>query len=230
MIINTEKINDPNLSEEENDLILKSFVRRFEKERNIDHWEKVLTEEYDLPRPLSLPPRSAKVRKLFLPIIGIAAAILMLIVFLPGLLRTNGQELLADYQEAALVTGYRSQAASQTASLRESLIADFFDGDYAAAQEAGKALREQPDTQPRDVMNLGISALRNQNYSEATNAFRELLASDEALQTEARYYLGLSLLLQENTQEGFTELRKINAADGTKFYDKAQDLLGANWK
>lgn len=230
MIINTEKINDPNLSEEENDLILRSFVRRFEKEQNIDRWEKILAEEHDLPRPVSLPPRFAKIRKLFLPIVGIAAAMLMLLIFLPGFLRTNGQDLLADYQNEASVTGYRSQNDSAASSLRESLITNFFDGDYAAAQEVGKALREQPDAQPRDMLNLGISALRNHDYSEATSTFRELLASGGDLQTEAQYYLGLSLLLQQNTQAGLAELRKIKAADGTRFYNKAQALLKASWK
>lgn len=230
MIINTEKINDPNLSEEENDLILRSFVRRFEKERNIDRWEKILAEEHDLPRPVSLPPRSAKIRKLFLPIVGIAAAILVLLIFLPGFLGTNGQDLLADYQNEASVTGYRSQDDSAASNLRESLITSFFDGDYAAAQQAGEALREQPDTQPRDVLNLGISALRNRDYPEATKTFKEILTANEAFQTEAQFYLGLSLLFEEKTQEGLAELRKIKATDGTRFYDKAQALLQANWE
>jgi hypothetical protein len=76
---------------------------------------------------------------------------------------------------------------------------------------------------------LGITQLRAGNYPHANQHFNQLLAPAGNFTTEARYYLGLSLLSSGDTPAGLTELRKITAADGRNIYQKAQALVGASW-
>lgn len=229
MHIDKEKINDPNLTEAEEKIIFRSFLRRLEKENNQERWGKLLAEKYDLPRPTAETGRFAVVRKIAVPIIGIAAAVLLLVFALPGLLVPGADELLAGYRAEATAITYRGQADTPAERLRAELTAAFSDEDFPAAQQAGRALLDLPDSTPNDRYNLGLAYLKTENYPEAEATLRRLLDEYDVLRTEARFYLAVSLLEQGKTGEGLDELRTFTPTDGTKFYDKARELLKVNW-
>jgi len=96
---------------------------------------------------------------------------------------------------------------------------------YAAAQELGGELTKRSAAVPRDRLNLGLAYMLGEDLPQATVEFRKLTDANGELLTEAHYYLGLTLLLQGDTEGGLAELRLIKVTDGTAIYDKAQELL-----
>ncbi len=229
MIINSDKINDPNLSEEEDRLIFRAFLRRHEKERNTKRWEQLLEKDHNFPRPAATASRSARIRKLIIPFMGIAAALLLLVLLLPGLFATQGEDLLAEFVAEANVVSYRSAGDSDADAIRLSFEDAFTEKRYAAAQELGGELTKRSAAVPRDRLNLGLAYMLGEDLPQATVEFRKLTDANGELLTEAHYYLGLTLLLQGDTEGGLAELRLIKVTDGTAIYDKAQELLTAKW-
>lgn len=229
MIINSDKINDPNLSEEEDRLIFRAFLRRYEKERNTKRWESLLEKDYDFPRPAAAPSRSAKIRKLIIPLISVAAALLLFVLLVPGMFSTQGEDLLAEFVTETNMISYRSAGDSEADVLRLAFEDAFTEKRYAAAQELGRKLTELSAAVPRDRFNLGLSYMLGEDLPQAAVEFRNLIGSGGELLTEARYYLGLTLLLQGDTEAGFAELSMIKATDGTAIYNKAKALLEAKW-
>lgn len=229
MATTTEKLEDPNLNEEDQDAIVGAFVRQQENERLRKHWETLLKEKHQVVRQASPPKRSATIRKFIFPILAVAAALLLLFVLLPNLMTDNGQELLAANLTEISIEGDRSGLATDADSLRSQVRTAYLAGNYLAAATTGERLLALPEATEEDQLNLGISQLRSENYPQANQSFNQLLASPNSFTTEARYYLGLSLLSSGDTAAGLTELRKISEADGRSIYQKAQALIGASW-
>ncbi|WP_020569565.1 tetratricopeptide repeat protein [Neolewinella persica] len=225
----TEKLEDPNLSEEDKDAIVGAFVRHQENERLRKHWETLLKEKHQVSRKATPPKRSATLRKLFLPVLAIAATLLLLLVFLPDLMAKNGEQMLAANLSEISIEGVRSESTTTVDSLRDQVRTTYLAGDFSTAATTGERLLSLPSASTEDQLNLGVAHLRAGNYAQASQYFTGLIDPPGNFTTEARYYLGLSLLSSGNTKAGLEELQKIRETDGGSIYQKAQALIDASW-
>jgi hypothetical protein len=229
MATTTEKLEDPNLNEEDQDAIVGAFVRQQENERLRKHWETLLKEKHQVTRQASSPKRSATIRRFIFPILTVAAALLLLFILLPNLMTDNGEELLAANLTEISIEGDRSGSGTDADSLRSQVRTAYLAGDFLAAAASGQRLLDLPEATEEDQLNVGISHLRSEDYLQANDSFKLLLGASSNLKTEARYYLGLSLLSSGDTAVGLKELGKITEADGRNIYQKAQALIDARW-
>lgn len=229
MATTTEKLEDPNLNEEDQDAIVGAFVRQQENERLRKHWENLLKEKYQLSRQSTPPKRTATIRKIILPILAIAATFLLLLLFLPDFMAKDGEQVLAANLAEITIEGARSGLVTTTDSLRLQVRTTYLAGDFTTAAATGERLLSLPDATAEDRLNLGIAHLRAGNYAEADQNFSRLIDPPGNFTTEARYFLGLSLLSSGGAEAGLAELRKIKEADGLSIYQKAQALIAASW-
>ncbi|MEM1220425.1 MAG: hypothetical protein AAGH79_15995, partial [Bacteroidota bacterium] len=81
-----DESNNGNTAKKKEDALIGDFVRRYENEQMRERWGAILEQDYALDRQATLTSRRAITnRKLALGILVIAASLLLLIVFLPGL-------------------------------------------------------------------------------------------------------------------------------------------------
>jgi len=228
----TENFRDPNLSDDEQDAIIGAFVRQREDAKLRARWEKKLASEQQLSRKEKPVVRTmGKIRRLSFLLVGVAAALLFLVVFLPGLMVQNGEELLAENITELSLSGTRGATQATTPDdLRSQLLNNFQAGDFASAALAGERLMDLPEASEADRLNLGLAYLRAKRYEAAAGAFRRLVEGGSIFRSEARYYLGLSLLAGGDTPAGLEQMRQITPADGGRIYDNAKELLGADWE
>jgi tetratricopeptide (TPR) repeat protein len=225
MASTTNKLKDPNLSEQEQDAIIGAFVRRHENELLRQRWEEKLVTEHGVSKQFPARKRSVTIRKIGIAIMAIAASLLLFFVVMPQLNQPRGEALLATYISEISIDNTRGTTGTDVGTLRRRVADAFNDGDYAAAVGAGESLAQLPDALPEDELNLGKAYLRNANFERAEQALRGLVEQATDYTTEARYTLALSLLSQRKTTEAVAELRKISAADGAKIYQKARSLI-----
>jgi len=224
----TEKLEDPNLNEEDKDAIVGAFVRHQENERLRKHWEGLLKEKHRVARPAAAL-RSATIRKIILAIMAVAATLLLLFLFLPGMLAEDGEQLLAANLTEITIEGARSGSVTTLDSLRRQIRKSYLAGDFSDAAATGEQLLSRTDASPEDQINLGVAYLRAGDYAAANKHFSTLIDQAGNFSTEARFFLGLSLLSSGDTEAGLVELRQIQEKDGLKLYKKAQALIGARW-
>jgi len=223
----TEKLHDLNLPKVEEDAIIGAFVRQYENGRTRKRWIGVLKQDYGVVRPVSAS-RSYQVRKLpfVASLLAIAASLLLLLTFLPGLQQPSGTDLLAQQVSQITLETSRSTGDRDIDRLRRDMKNAYQQAHYGIAITAGKQLVALPEATKEDLLSLGLAQLRSEDYSGANAQFRELLADNaQVFRAEAHYYLGLSLLLQGDTEDGLSYLRQISAADGHKLYGRARALL-----
>ncbi len=230
MAITTAKLQDPNLSEKEQDEIIGAFIKQQEDQRLRKRWEEKLSQEYGISKKTTPPRRAgATIRKIGLALAAVAASLLLLFAILPQFSATDGQELLAAYVEEVKIDAVRDLATAGIDTLRRAFATEFTGQRFAAAATVGERLIALPAATDEDVLNLGEAYLRDQQFSRADNLFQQLIDQNSAYLTEARFNLALSLLSQQKTTEGLAELQKISAADGNRMYRAAQELLAADW-
>ena len=230
----TNKFKDPNLTEEEQDAIIGSFVRQREDSKLKKRWTEKLAKEHNIKREETSRRNPAKIRKISLLLLSAAAALLFLVVFLPSLMMEEGNVLLADNLSEITLSGSRSAAAIEEPTSVEILRVQFRDnfqaGEFATAVTLGEQLIALPAVTDTDRLNLGFAYLRASQFSEAEKTFRGLLAVNSPFASDARYYLGQTRLAAGDTEAGLDELRKISAADGGRLLESAKELLDANWE
>ncbi|MFK8162390.1 MAG: tol-pal system YbgF family protein [Lewinella sp.] len=228
MSTTNNKFSNPDLTEIQQEAIIGSFVRRYENERLRKRWIDKLSSDYQVSRPTTQMPQTT-IRKIILPIIGIAAALLLLLAFLPGFLQVDGPELMASHLTEATIENSRSEPKNELEQARVQLIDNYAAGNFSAAAIAGEALLKVPGATDEDRFYLGLAFLRNNNLDQAITSFKSLLERPTDFSTEAHYYLGISLLSNNDTAAGLKELKKIKETDGRTIHEKAQQLLQANW-
>jgi len=228
------KFTDSNLTEEEQDAIIGSFVRQREDTKLKNRWAEKLAKEHNIRRKETSRNNPAKIRKLYFLLLSAAAVLLFLLVFLPGLMMADGKELLATNLSEITLSGSRGATATDGPVSDEALRIQFRDnfqaGDFTTATELGEQLIALPATTDNDRLNLGFAYLRASQFPEAEETFRTLLSTNSDFASEARYYLGISLLAAGDTKAGLDELRKITAADGSQLLESAKAYLDADWK
>jgi tetratricopeptide (TPR) repeat protein len=228
MSTTNNKLSNPNLSESEEEAIIGTFVRRYENERLRKRWSYKLSTDHQVFRPTTGPPRTS-IRKIILPIISIAASLLLFLAFLPGFLKTDGEALMANYLTETTIENSRSAPTNELEQARTQLIANFASGNFAAAVTAGEGLLMVPGATDEDRYSLGLAYLHNNNLEQAITSFCDLLDRPTDFRTEAHFHLGLSHLRKGNITSGLDQLKQISEADGQKIHAKAQKILGAKW-
>jgi len=225
MASTTNKLQDPNLSEQEQDAIIGAFVRRHENERLRQRWEDKLTTEHGISKQPPAKKRKATIRKIGIALLAVAASLLVIFVIMPQLNQPTGNELLAAYVSEISIDNSRGTARTDAETLRQQVANAFSDGNYTGAVSAAESLSQLTEAEPEDALNLGKAYLRSGDFSSAERALNQLLSQPTDYTTEARYTLGLSLLSQQKTAEAVEELKKINATDGANIYRKARALI-----
>jgi tetratricopeptide (TPR) repeat protein len=81
----------------------------------------------------------------------------------------------------------------------------------------------------------GIAYMELKQYTQAIDRFNAVLSSnagsgDNYFQDEAEYYLALAYIANKQAKEAGGLLRKINAENGHLYHQKANDMLGLDWK
>lgn len=146
----TNKFKDPNLTEEEQDAIIGSFVRQRENSKLKKRWTEKLASEHNTRRVETSGRKPAKIRKISFLLLSAAAALLFLLVFLPGLMMDNGKELLAANLSEITLNGSRGATGTEAPASDEALRIQFRDNfqakDFAAAIELGEELLALPTT------------------------------------------------------------------------------------
>lgn len=221
----TNKLQDPNLSEPEQDAIIGAFVRRHENERLRQRWEQKLKNEHGVRKQIGDKTRTATIRKIGIAILAVAASLLLFFVVMPQMNQPGGQELLAVYVSEISIDNSRGTASTDAETLRQQVANAFNNGNYTVAISAAESLVQSTEAQPEDALNLGKAYLRNGDYTSAERVLRRLADQPTDYTTEARYTLGLSLLSQEKTAEAIEELKKISSTEGAKIYQKARALI-----
>jgi tetratricopeptide (TPR) repeat protein len=227
MSTTNNKLNTSNLSEAEQDVIIGTFVRKYENERLRERWINKLRTDYQVIRPTTKTPGTT-VRKIILPIIALAACLLLFLV-LPGMQKDAGDQLMASYLTEATIDNSRSEANSDLELARTRLIDNYAAGRFAAAVIAGEGLLLMPEATEEDRYHLGLAHLQCNNMEQAIARFTSLANQPTGYRTEARFYLGISLLSIGDTAAGLEALKEIKESDGRNFYAKAQTLLKAKW-
>lgn len=225
----TDKLQDPNLSEEEQDAIIGAFVRQHENERLRKRWENKLATDHKLTRATGPVKRKSVIRRLGVAVVAIAATLLLLFAVWPLFSQNEGTELLAAYVTEVNVDGTRGEGEFAEDVTRADFLNAFRAGDFAAAIGHGENLLVLPAFTAEDELNLGKAYLRNDDFGKAVTIFRDLINRGGNITADASYLLGFTLLEQGSTDAGLAELRKIEPSDGNDLYGKAQDFLKADW-
>lgn len=228
MSTTNNKLNTSNLSEADQDLIIGTFVRKYENERLRERWVNKLRTDYRVIRPITKTPGTT-IRKILMPIIAIAAC-LLLIIMLPGTLQNSGDQLMANYLTEATIDNSRSEPKNNIEQVRAQLIDNYTLGQFAEAVTTGKSLLLMPEATDEDHYYLGLAHLQCNNLEQAIASFTSLANQPTDYRTEARFYLGISLLSNGDTNAGLEKLKEIKESDGRNIYKKAQALLQAEWK
>ena len=228
MSTTNNKLNNPTLSDAEQDVIIGTFVRKYENARLRERWIDKLRTDYQVIRPATKMP-GTQIRKIILPIITIAASLLLLLAFLPSMLKADGATLMASYLTEATIENSRSEPTNDLEQARTQFIDNYTAGQFTAAITAGEGVIKMPESTDEDHYYLGLAYLRNQHIDQAVANFKGLLGQPTDFSTEAHYYLGISLLANGETIAGLRELKKIEERDGQNIYEKAQALLKAKW-
>lgn len=230
-MITTNKLKDPNLSEEEQDAIIGAFVRQRENQALRKRWVTKLSNEHGVSVPKKQQASSAVIRKITFAVLAIAASLLLVFALLPALSGPSGEELLASYLDETNIQTSRGGIADNTAdSLRTVFSTAFFREDYAAAITVGQQLTANPSAVANDTFNLGLSYLKAGDNSSAISSFKALLSTSSDLETEASFYLAVALLQDGKSTEALELLNTIKESDGLTIFNKAQDLINLNWE
>lgn len=219
------KLQDPNLSEPEQDAIIGAFVRRHENGRLRQRWEKKLQAEHGVSKQNPTKKRTATIRKISIAILAVAASLLLFLVVIPQLNQPSGQELLASYVSEMSIDNSRGTAVTDAEALRRQVANAFNNGNYAGAVSAAESLALSAEAGPEDALNQGKAYLSNGDFKLAEQVLSQLADQSTDYTTEARFTLGLSLLSQERITEAVAELKKIGAADGAEIYQQARMLI-----
>jgi tetratricopeptide (TPR) repeat protein len=87
----------------------------------------------------------------------------------------------------------------------------------------------------KDHFLAGVAAMELKQYTQAIERFNAVLNSntgtgDSYFQDEAEYYLALAYIANKQTKEADSLLRKIKADNGHLYQQKANNMLGLDWK
>lgn len=162
-------------------------------------------------------------------LLAAAATVLLLAVFAFGYYQNQtGSRLYADYFESGEAQEYLAVRGetNQNPELGAALTA-YNNADYENSLLQFKTLREAHPFDSQVLLYTGLSAMQLGDYYTARQAFDQLLSLDvaEADRASARWYLALTYLQQEQTQQAKAELQWLVENNAGELGSKAKALL-----
>ena len=148
------------------------------------------------------------------------AASFALVLFATWYLGTPGQ---ASYEQYALHTPLTFTERGATETLQSAAETDFGQGRYDRALFSLDALLRQNPGNLTATLYKGICLIELDRAAEARSVLQPLAGGASALRGDAQWYIALSYLKENNTDQCKSNLQQIGA--GSDHYDKAQKLL-----
>lgn len=220
------KLNDPNLSEDETDQIIGSFVRRHENDRLRKQYARKLKDGYGISRgtPRVVPvKKTAKLRPLWLLAIA-ASIVLTIMVWSPWQTSLTSTELLALHLDPAKVVLPITRSGNLEPGSEEQTRQTFYNRYRAGAyQDALMAVRglETPSSTDSFFMALGYLGIEQSDI--ALEIFVQLKNSDNPYHEEILWYTSLLNWKLGDLDAGIEQLRSYRIGDA--YYSRAREFL-----
>lgn len=224
-----EKLRDENLPEDELDHIIGSFVRLQEDARLRDKWSGELAGGTSAVPPDETKVKRSTLRTLVMWGIAIAASLLLLLVFLPGLLETEGETLLAAELEGLELVSFRSSTQDTLFRTRAAVLAAFDNSDYQKAVQLAESATTLPTTTDDDLLNLGLAQLKSKKHDEAIATFTGLATRSPNYRSRADYYKALAYLKKGESDLAFSLLKQLSESEAGELSNRATELVQASW-
>lgn len=194
-------------------------LRREQQEAALSATLSELGDRHFSSESVSERPRLRLLRRKWMLISGVAAAVLLLIVFFPF---GSGPDL-NDYlhqHDPLLFTQLSTDAAADLANIQ----AAYDRRDYAQLRQLTGAYLQLHPNDAAVQLAKGISLYELEATAEAEEVFRNLANGDSAYKDYGSWYLALMYLQAGKEEEAKGYLRQI-PAENTGLYTKAQELL-----
>ncbi|WP_350284810.1 tetratricopeptide repeat protein [uncultured Croceitalea sp.] len=210
----------PELSEKETDELMGALVTQQMNAELRQRLAHTLKEEHGIRREME--QKKGKIKYLnYMLAIAASITVLIALVFYPNGVDDSPQVLAQQYlSEQPLSHPGTFKGATVVDEQRTQAIVAFNQGDFTKAIEHFEAL-----TAPtaEDTYYLGLAHLKKGDYSRAITLLTENKTEGKRFVQEARWFLGLAYLTQNNTKNAVKELKAINKDEWK--YDEAQSLL-----
>ncbi|HMQ59710.1 MAG TPA: hypothetical protein PKE06_03525 [Flavilitoribacter sp.] len=195
-------------------------------------WGGQLAEEHTVVREPGNKGFFSLRNKLLLGVVSIAAGILLMILFLPGILSPEPgtmQELAGIYLEKDQLTDPTVRGGNGTQDeLRSRAQEAFNKGDFKTAIDLRLQLIQQAPGDISDQFFLALAYLHNEQAANSVPFFKKTLemapTNDNRFAEESAWYISLAYLKTGNREAARDALRSIREGDWR--YKEAVELLG----
>ncbi len=221
----SNKYQQPGRDEEDRQDRIGLFVRQREDRRTRDRWEKLLETEHGLRRRRNAP----RGRRLWLPLLAVAATLLLLLLALPLLTSPKGPAILTELlDQREMASNYRTELPREATAVEiAGLHQSYAERDYAAVLAAGEKLATADALTEQEKYYVALAAFYDGRLQTAIDYFKPLTEVD-LYRSVSYYHIGLSYLRANHVADGLKALREVGE-DSPRHYRQAQELLGAEW-
>lgn len=223
------KLNDPNLSEEETDQIIGAFVRRHENDRLRKQYARKLKDNYGISRGVPITEKfSKKPSHRSWWITAAAAAVIILAVFAwsPWQQSFTPEELLARHFDPTIIILPTTRSQTPQPGREEQFRQTFFDNyrvsDYQDALMAARGLNNPTTT---DSFFMALAYLGMNQTDIAFDFFTNLENSESIYHEEISWYTALLNWKIGDLDKGIEQLKSYRVGDS--YYFKAREFLRA---
>jgi hypothetical protein len=222
------KLNDPNLNEEDADQIIGAFVRRHENERLRKQYARQLKDEYSVSRStpvVSQPVKRSRVSSMWLLSVA-AAVILMVFVWAPWRETFTPEELLARHLDPAAVVLPTTRSGTPAPGSEEQSRQTFLDNySLEGYQDALMAARGLDAPTTTDSFFMALAYLGMEQSDIALDFFTKLESSQSVYHEEITWYTALLNWKLGDLDAGIHQLRSYRVGDA--YYSDAREFLRA---
>lgn len=203
--------NQEQLSEQELEEITRNLIQaKFNREKK-QKWATQLTQEYQTERT-----QTAKIRKLPLTTIAIAASIVLMLALIPvlGLFRTSTESLLAEY---TIENPYpnkliRKSTEADISEIRLEATEAYNQQQFEKAIQQYQELEKSKEANLEDLLYLGLSQIYEKQSQNAVNTLEKAQIEsqqEQRFEQEINWFLALAYLQNEEEMKSKKLLEKI---------------------
>ena len=218
-------LHDPDLSAAQAERLLSMMVRAREENRLRAHYSSKLWEEFGIQRDPDRGNSSTTIRKLFLSALAVAAMFAM-VIGTHGLFQPDLQSMVDTQVSSIELSSARSlNNADVNAALYNSLQRQFAGEVDLETLKLAEKLASAPGASAEEKLNFALTQLKAGLAVEAITSFRAIRHDYPLYTNESYYYEGLALIQTGRLIEARQVLKNLEARDGGRFYELAQQLL-----
>ena len=190
---------------------------KFAREQKAN-WAKKLKDEYGVERSTFPEKSKIRLRPILIWTVGIAASIMLLYLSFSSVLIPSPSTLAQNYlsENTYPFAGVRKNLLGQE-EIRMAAIDAYINKDFKNAISFGEKLIGEGKGNETDQFFLGLSYLYSQDYSSAINQFKLMAQkgdpNEQQFDLEARWFLALSYVLNEQGEEAKKLLSKFQPGD-----------------